>query len=243
MNARPIRLLSIALPLAALASCSGWFFSGIQYPDRSRPVVRVDTRGGVEYGAATEFGVLFLGRTATEGPCRVHYFLGDRLLIDDGSIEPFGGPFLAANIDLRHQGAKLFTEPVRPYHTLLALVIDDRQAIEVPVQLASSGDVEGDVLVPPGRPLPVGTPLFVDDGERRWFVGLVSGEAVLERPNAAPERFVVFAGLDQLREALEVPENEMAPVRIKYRPDGVWVEEQDRRGARAPRAEPDGGER
>ena len=78
---RTHRLLALALPL--LGGCSGWFFSGVPYPDRTRPVVRIETRGGVEYGAATAVGVLFLGRTAASGPCRVRFFLGEQPLVCD----------------------------------------------------------------------------------------------------------------------------------------------------------------
>ena len=109
---RPLALLALPVVLAT-AGCSGWFFSGPDYPDRSRPLARIETQGGIEYGATTEFGVLFLGRTATEGPCRVRMFLGEQLIVDDGKIEPFGAGIWRASIDLVGQGAPLWRPPFR----------------------------------------------------------------------------------------------------------------------------------
>lgn len=233
MIASRLQRVLLALPLALTGGCSGWFFSGIDYPDDARPVVRIDTQGGVEFGAATEFGVLFLGRTATSGPCRVHYFLGEQLLVDDGIISRFGGPFVAANIDLTHQGARLWTDPLDPNVPLIAMTVENGTAERLPVRLAREADIDGDVLIAPERPLPIGTPLFVPDpdgDDDLWFVGLVSGEATLERPGQAASRYLVFAGLQAMREALEVPDHYLAPLRVKYRPDGLWIEVQDRRG-------------
>jgi hypothetical protein len=231
MPNRRTRGLCAAPLLLVLGACSSWFFSGVPYPDRTRPVVRIETRGGVEYGAATEFGVLFLGRTATEGPCRVRFYVGEQLITDDGTIEPFGGVFVRAAIDLRHQAARVWTAPLRRSDPLVAMVIADRQVVEVPVQISGDEFASGDVLDHPGRELPIGTPLFVRvDTETRHFAGLVSGAATLEVPDGPARQYFVFAGPARLGEALAIPENDLAPVRIRYRPDGIWVEEQDRRG-------------
>ena len=72
--------------LLVLPSCGVWFFSGEHWIDRSHPVALLETTGGIELAATTEFGVLSLGRSATEGPCRVHYFLGPTPLIESGEL-------------------------------------------------------------------------------------------------------------------------------------------------------------
>ena len=87
-----------------LASCAGYLFSRAMVPpDRTRPVVRIETKDGVEYGAATTEGILFLNQRGSSGPCRVHYFLGHRLMVDSGEILPFGGVYHEASIDLKHR--------------------------------------------------------------------------------------------------------------------------------------------
>ena len=221
--------------VAALSAsgCSNWFLSGVPYPDRTRPVVRIETRGGVEYGAATELGVLFLGRSAKRGPCRVHYFLGEQLLVDDGEIEAFGGVFWRAELGRRHSAARLWTSPVGPGDELIAIVIDGGRAVDVPVRVAQLEGVHGDVLGVPPRALPAGTPLFVAKDDQMCFVGLVSAEASVSVPGQLERRYVLFAGIDALRRALELPENDRADVRIEYRPDGTWREHRQRREAPA----------
>lgn len=223
--ARAARCLATWLALLPLGACAGWFFSGVQYPDRSRPVVRIETSGGVEFGAATELGVLFLGRTAVEGPCRVHLFLGEQLLVEDGRIDPFGGVYFRASIDRKHQHAALWTEPLVPGEELVALVMNEGSAAQVSVRMTQDPAASGDVLDAPDLPLPAGTPIFKSARERLHFVGLVTGAVELEEQGLGRRGFVVFAGPDRLAEALAVPENLAAPLRIKYRPDNLWVEE------------------
>ena len=81
------RTIVLAALCVATAGCVSWFFSGEPTVDRSQPVAVVQTTEGVEHAATTEFGVLFLGRTATEGPCRVHYYLGPTPMVEDGTID------------------------------------------------------------------------------------------------------------------------------------------------------------
>ncbi|MGA0060933.1 MAG: hypothetical protein ACO3RU_15240 [Planctomycetota bacterium] len=234
LSIRPLALLALPAMLAT-AGCSGWFFSGVDYPDRSRPIARIETQGGVEYGATTEFGVLFLGRTATEGPCRVRMFLGEQLIVDDGQIEPFGAGIWRAQTDLVGQGAPLWTSPITGEEDLVALCLDESLAVDVPVRLALLDGVDGYVLEAPDRDLPAGTPIFVRDAaERLWFAGLVSARATLQLSGGAQTDLLVFAGPRALADALEQPENHLAPVLIKYRPDGIWLETQQRRTAAPP---------
>ncbi len=210
--------------LLPLCGCVQGLFSGIDYPDQTRPVARIDTRGGVEFGATTSLGILFLGRTATEGPCRVHYFLGPQLITEPGKIEPLGGIYYKADIDLKHETADPLARTLRPDDPLYAFVLDGDDVDRVPVQLAHADGIEGDVLQDPGRPLPAGTGLFVqeDEDSRPQFVGLIAGTMTLDTASGS-QHYVVFTGLDRLREALLVPETVPAPSQIKYRPDGIVV--------------------
>lgn len=216
--------LTAALLLGS-GGCSAWLFSdwsGPRRPDASRPVVIVETRGGTELGASTTEGVLLLGRTAQTGPCRVHYFLGETPMVDDGQIRPAGGIFYRADVDLAQQWVHLLERDPRPDDDLVAMLPAGTDVATVPVRLARSAEVEGDVLEWPGRPLPAGTPIFTRDSERWLFVGLVAGEAHLEAPGAE-RRYLVMAGTDRLREMLATPRRYPQPERVKYRPDDVHV--------------------
>lgn len=209
----------------ALTACTGWFFSPTPRPDRSRPVVMIETREGVEFGAATSVGVLFLGRTAKEGPCRVHHFLGEQLVVDDGRIDAFGGVYQRATIDRKHQGAPLWTKPLEPGEFLVAQRIVGMTAEQVEVRVANDPAVEGDALVAPGIPLPLGSPLFKEADGRLHFVGLISAVAELEEQDAGRRAFLLFAGIDRLAEALAVPERISDPQRVRMLEDNRWVVE------------------
>jgi len=207
-----------------LPSCSRGLFSGLHYPDRSRPVVRIETRGGVEYGATTADGILFLGRTAQDGPCRVHYYLGPQptLLVEDGVIEHVGGVFYRAEIDLKQQSVPLLERDPNPNDPLLAISFDGRNTDRVPVQLALISGIEGDVLEWPGRSFPAGTGIFALQDEALRFVGLIAGEATLTT-DTGEQKFLVYAGTDRLREALAVPERYPTKRTVKHRPDDITI--------------------
>jgi len=223
VNPNSARLTTIAAALL-LSSCSGWFFSGYDTIDRSQPVALVETTGGVEFGATTEFGILTLGRTAQDGPCRVHYFLGPTPIVEDGSLRPSGASFCRADIDLKTQSVRVLDRNVTRDDDIVAMWTPDGTSLEVvDVELAAVQGVQGDVLVDPGRELPAGAALFVDIKGSMQFVGLVSGRASLQGAPGAGD-YYVFAGLDRVREMLAVPEVHPTDYETKFRPDNITVQ-------------------
>ncbi|MBM3972557.1 MAG: hypothetical protein FJ301_00425 [Planctomycetes bacterium] len=218
---RHLWLLTLTL---ALSSCSAWFFSGVPKVDRSRPVALVETTGGVEFGAATEFGVLTLGRTAVEGPCRVRYFLGPTPIVETGTLAAVGGGFVRAEIDLKTQHARAVDRPLLPDDELVAMwTPDGRSERSVAVELALTEGVRGDALVAPAEPLPTGAAVLrkAEDGNLH-FVGLVAGRAIVDGGPAAGT-YYVFAGCDRLREMLAKPHAHPVDVVPKFRPDDIRV--------------------
>jgi hypothetical protein len=188
-------------------------------PDRNRPIARIETRGGIEYGATTREGILFLGRTAQAGPCRVYYWLGPTLVVEDGFIEPAGSIFYRAKIDLHTNNIHVLPRDPIQADRLFAMVFSPEGVSEVPVKLASSESMEGDILEDPGQPLPPGAGLFVrDDMEKLLFVGLVSAEIKI-----GTDKYVAFAGTDRMREALLIPQLYPVVPEPKYRPDGISI--------------------
>lgn len=219
-----------ALAALLLPSCSGWLFSGYDDFDRSRPVVLVETTGGVEYGATTEFGILTLGRTATDGPCRVHFFLGPTPLIEDGQVRTTGSTFCLAEMDLKSQQVRVFDRALTAEDELVAMWTEDgKETTTVDVALASAPGVTGDVLQDPGRELPAGAAIFVDDDGELRFAGLVAGKAVLQGAPGSGT-YYVFAGLDRVREMLAVPEVHPTDYETRFRPDDITVRKPVRPG-------------
>lgn len=214
--------LLIAL-LMPLGSCSHWWFSGVPQLDRSRPVALIETTGGIELGATTELGILTLGRSAKNGPCRVHYFLGPTPLIEDGKMVTTGSVFTVAEIDLQTQSLRVLDRTPRPDESLLVMWTPNGVSTQsLPVQLANDPDVAGDVLADPGVDLPAGASIFMQDDHGMRFVGLVSGVATLERP-AGDRRYYTFSGVNRLREMLAVPEIYPYDYRTIFRPDDIII--------------------
>lgn len=216
---------SALLLLPLLCGCSAWFFSSEHYYDRSRPVALVETTGGVELGATTEFGILTLGRTATDGPCRVHYFLGPTPMVEDGAVVATQSVFARADIDLKTMAVRAFDHPPKAGDELIAMWTPDGTATErVAVQLAAEPGISGDVLQAPGRELPPGAAVFVntrDDG--LLFLGLIAGR--LTDGDDTARQYYVFAGVDRVRELLAIPELHPVDMVPKYRVDDITVME------------------
>jgi len=210
--------------LLVLPSCSMWFFSGVPKVDRSCPVALVETTGGVELAATTEFGILSLGRTATDGPCRVHYFLGRTPLIEQGELHPTGSVFTTAEIDLKTQHARALSRTATTEDELTVMWTPDGQSIEdVSVDLAVGDGLSGDMLLDPGVELPAGaTVLCRGPKGESMFAGLIAGRATVhDGPNKG--RYYVIAGVDRVRELLAVPRKYPIDMVPKYRTDDITV--------------------
>jgi hypothetical protein len=217
MAVSPAAARACALALCLVASgCTAWLFSGVPYPSHERPIMRIETRGGVEMGVGTEVGILFLGRTAQEGPCRVHYWLGPTPLVEDGAVERWGGVFYRALMDLNHPYARFLDRDLRDDDTLFALLLDGQ---EVALQRARTETIAGDVVAWPGRDLPAGTGVFLRDDRGLVFVGLVAG-----RIETGDGRYLVHTGTTALREALLTAKPHAAPRQVKHRPDDITVD-------------------
>jgi len=210
--------------LMTLPSCAAWFFSGEEWVDQSRPVALLETTGGVEFAAATEFGVLSLGSTATEGPCRVHYFLGPTPIVESGVLRKASANLIKAEIDLKTQLAPaLDRSPLADDELWVMWTPDAQQVREVPVELATGAGLQGDLLRDPGVELPGGaTVLCRGPKGESMFVGLIAGVAEVDAGPAAGN-YYVFAGVDRVREMLAIPRDYPVDLVPKYRADGITV--------------------
>jgi hypothetical protein len=215
-------LALVTLPL--LQGCSVWFFSGESWVDRSQPVALLETTGGVEYAATTEFGVLSLGATADAGPCRVRYLLGDTPLVEEGTLQKVSDRFVRAEIDLKTQLARaLDRAPTADDRLWVMWTPDGRDVETVSVDLARGPGLEGDLLEDPGVALPGGATLLCrgPNGEA-MFAGMIAGVAAVDS-GPATGRYYVFAGVDRVRELLAVPHRFPIDLAPKYRSDGISV--------------------
>jgi hypothetical protein len=226
------RITVLLLLGGALSSCSNlnWFFSleSNKQPDRSRPVARIELRGQpAQLGATTTEGIVFLNPDNAKGACRVHYFLGSDLIIEDGTVRELGGGYTAADIDLKTQAVSVLTRDPNHEDELVAIVLTGGDVTRIPVVLAKDEVADGYVLDWPEVDLPLGTGIFrVRIGRNAGdlqFVGLASGLATWKSDAGITKRYVTFTGPARMREVLAKPRPMFHPNRFKHRPDGISV--------------------
>lgn len=216
--ARLPRLLGLA-SACLLMGCTQWLFSGTPYPSNERPVMRIETRGGTEMGVGTEAGILFLGRTASDGPCRIAYWLGPTPMVEDGVVERWAGVFYRANMDLKHQRARFLDRDLAPDEPLVAMVYAGAQVEEFALQRVHEPTVQGDVVAWPGRDLPAGTGVFVREDDGLKFVGLIAGCI-----DIGSKRYLVHTGTTAMREAMLTAKPHTTPRQVRHRPDDITIE-------------------
>ncbi len=221
-----LRLLACLLYLA-LSGCTTHLFSGDPKIDRSRPVAVVDIRGQASrLAATTDEGIVFLDKSTTETPCRVHYFLGPDLIVDDGIVEPLGGVYSRANIDLKTQAVPTLKRELTADDRLVALLLVGRNVVRLDVSLTKHSAVKGYAIDWPGQDLPEGTGIFTHItgvNERGLaFVGLATGIAKL---NIAGDetKFITFTGPARMREAMANAKPVFQKHKVIHRPDGITI--------------------
>ena len=185
------------LPLLLLAACSGT-------RTLSDPTILLRTSEGVELGATTEYGVVFLGRTAQAGELEIIAWFGDGPSVESSAIEPIGDGLFTAETEIRLPDVPLdFREP-RPGEEVVIVGRTEGGRWERTVRVLSDPRVDGVLLeVPPelrDRPDQVGANVFRvidEDEDRARLVGLVSGKLVLDTAEGRRE-YLTMVGPRQL---------------------------------------------
>lgn len=208
-------LLAAALALGT-AACSS---VGLSYD----PTVILDTRGGRELGVSTNYGIVFLGRTARAGDVDVAVWFGDGPAIEQSVIEPVGGGLYTVDTEIRLPSIPLgFSEPeagavvwiqgrdvtgrwtaqtrVRRHPSV------DGILLEVPPQLAGSSDQTGAAV------------FYYDDSEEERVLGLVSGRLILETSEGT-ESYLTVVGPETLWRLVSYRRDPNVRRRAPYRDD------------------------
>lgn len=188
----PLRRSLLLSPLIALvASCVGT-------RNLQDPVVVIETRGGMEMGVSTNYGIVFLGATARSGPIEVTSWFGDGPSIESTVIEPVGGGIFTAETEIRIPSVPMsFREPAVGEQVLL-LGRGPAGAWEAWVSVRGDPRAFGILLETPAQ-LPdlqsaTGTGVFYcpeDDRTKLQLVGLVSGRLRLYTENGESEYLTV----------------------------------------------------
>lgn len=217
------RAAPAALPLAGLLLALGSASCVSADPD---PTVLVRTSRGIELGASTIHGVVFLGTTATSGEADVMAWFGDGPSLEPSLVETIGGGLYTVDVDIDLPAVPL-TFDLPPDGTPLEIRGRDSAG---PWVRASRSVVDpladGLLLDVPDESLPassLGAGVYVRDrrGELR-LLGLLSGRALLVDPTRAtsdPREYLVALGPADLWRIVSFSRN-------RHRPD-PWVYRED----------------
>jgi len=214
---RAPRTIAALLALATSAACIA--------PDPD-PTVLVRTSRGVELGASTTHGVVFLGSTAISGEAEVMAWFGDGPSLEPSLIEPLGAglctvdvdidlPMVPLSFDLPAEGARV---EIRGRDVAGAWT---REARCVRDPLA-----DGLLLTVPDDPLPaesLGAGVYVRDRhERLRLLGLLTGRALLvdgAGDERGPREVLVAVGPADLWRVVSYGRNRHRPQPWVYRED------------------------
>jgi hypothetical protein len=168
------------------------------------PILEIRTPGGNELGVATDYGVLFLGRTARSGEVSVIAWYGDGPSLEISVIEPLGEGLYTAETQIRLPAVPItFTTP-RPGAVVHVLGRRGAEDWEAEAVVQSDPRVEGILLSIPSElehsPDQVGAGVFVDDPEtgKRRLVAMVSGTLELADENGTAVRYLTAVGPEQI---------------------------------------------
>lgn len=215
--ARAAARLAIALPLLVAASCVS--------PDPD-PTVLVRTRNGIEMGASTTHGVVFLGTTATSGEAEVMAWFGDGPSLEPSLVEPIGGGLCTVDVDIELPAVPMSFDLPADGARLAILGRDEDGPWRRDVDCIVDPMADGLLLSVPKEPLPeasIGAGVY--DRDRRGalrLIGLLTGRALIVDPDRAqlePREVLLALGPADLWRLVSYDRN-------RHRPD-PWVYRED----------------
>ena len=209
-------MLALLFPALSIVACRSPVLHSAD-----RPVVGIQTTKGRELGVTTEDGLLFLGRTASEGPAKALYFLGSAALIEAGDIHKLGGSIFELRLDVQLPTVPISFEPLQVGENLLMIGLDGEDEWQFSVSPVKNDVIFGSVLTYPSgferKPEYVGAGVFRSTSRGYVLVGLLKGAALFD----SGERYLLLAGLTELKRALMTPRKAVIERRVIYRPDGL----------------------
>jgi len=192
------RLAALALASPLLASAC--FTTRVH--DYADPTVRVHTPGAGELGVSTEYGVVFLGRGASEGPVEFTIWFDDGPSLEAGTIESVGGGLYLTFPEIRLPTAAMtFVEPP-PGTAVLVRGRDASGPWELDAEVVAHPGVDG-ILLRADRSLgrlsadQTGAGVYVEGPDGTALVGLVSGRLRLSG-GEGPAEVVTVVGPREL---------------------------------------------
>jgi len=202
MNRRT-QIRRLRRPAASLLALATLLLAGCQASRKLQdPVLVMETDGGSELGVSTEYGVVFLGRTARSGRVNIAAHFGDGPGIEASVIEPLGGGLFTAETEIRLPVTPMTFQAPDAGQEVVVKGRSGRGPWKVSTRVVSDPDVEGLLLRPTGELArgadQVGAGVYVERDGREYLVGLVSGLVEISRRESGVRRYVTVVGPDQL---------------------------------------------
>lgn len=174
-----------------------------------------------ELGVSTDYGIVFLGRTAKSGRIEFTAWFGDGPAREEGLVEAMGNGIYATTSEILLPSAALCFEPLPAGTPVFVRGRRGGEPFEIAAELASDPRVTGLLL----RPNPeldalteaeTGAGVFLTQpGRPMKLLGLVSGRLQFE----GGRRFVTAAGPEDLWRLVVSRRNSDRPRRWVYRED------------------------
>ena len=169
------------------------------------PVVEIQTSGGRELGVTTDYGIVFLGRTAQTGEISITAWFGDGPSIEPSTIEPIEGGLFTAETEIILPAVPiLFIDP-GPGADVAVIGRTEEGAWRSIVKLVEDPRVFGVLIELPeemrGRDDQIGAGVFRylgGDPESLQLLGLVSGRLRLSSDDGSVKEYATVVGPEVL---------------------------------------------
>lgn len=172
----------------------------------SDPTLSIRTPNGSELGVSTDYGVVFLGRTAQGGRVDITAWFGDGENIESAVIEPIGGGLYTAETEIRLPPIPISFDDPRPGSQVLVIGRTARGPWERNLEVLADSRVDGILLSTAreldGAPDQIGAGVYVvpdGDAKNKKLVGLVSGRLSLSGPEGRRDYLTVVGPRDLWR--------------------------------------------
>lgn len=169
------------------------------------PVLEIRGPTNTELGVATDYGLIFLGRSARSGSVEVTAWFGDGPSIELAVVEPLGNGLFTAAPEIRLPRVPVSFQTPAPGSKLLVIGRVGRERWEAEVRIESDPAVEGILTSIPSQVTSldgqVGAGLYRVDPDAphlKSLVGLISGKVEITGPDGNVRRYLTVVGPDQL---------------------------------------------
>src|SRR5882672_10272461 len=115
------------------------------------PVLEIRSESGAELGVATDYGLVFLGRTARSGPIDVTAWYGDGPSVESTVVEPLGGGLFTATTEIKLPCVPMSFVTPKPGSELLVVGRNGRTRWEANVRVRSNPNIDGLLLSIPSE--------------------------------------------------------------------------------------------